>query len=94
MLALRENFLAVHGITAEHWAARYGIEPFSHPCHESGATLSTTAPFAVGQLRGLMAPPCACGNANTPYCLVRDPRFGDLLDGLWPARRRGGRVRG
>lgn len=25
------------------------------------------------------APPCAYGNENTPYCVVRDPRYGDLL---------------
>src|SRR4051794_14752016 len=79
VIASREKFLTIHGITAERWAARYDIEPFEHPCHECGATLRTSIPFAVGQLRGLMAPPCVCGDQNTPYCLVRDARFGDLL---------------
>jgi len=79
MLAPRERFLIAHGVTAESWAARYDIEPFAHPCHDCGKPLTTSIPFAVGELRGLLAPACACGNTNTPYCLVRDPRFGDLL---------------
>ena len=79
MLALRECFLIVHGVTAEQWAKRYDIEPFSHECHECGETLTTSVPFVVGELRGLVAPTCDCGNANAPYCLVRDPKFGDLL---------------
>ena len=79
MLAARESFLIVHGVTTEQWAKRYDIKPFEHPCDECGARLVTSLPFAVGQLRGLMAPACACGNAQTPYCLVRDAKHGDLL---------------
>lgn len=79
----RKNFMTVHGTTAVEWSRRYGIEPLMSDCHECGATLTTSIPFAslCGELRGLMAPECDCGNSNTPYCLVRDPRFGDLFDG-------------
>ena len=69
----------VYGVTAEEWTARYGVEPFSHPCGECGRTLTTTLPFAQGQLRGLQAPPCECGNKQTPFALVRDPKHGDLF---------------
>lgn len=72
--------LVVHGITAEEWMARYGVEPFSHPCSECGRTCTTTIHFAQGELRGLQSPPCVCGNKATPYALVRDPKHGDLLD--------------
>jgi len=77
----RESFLVVHGQNPKRWASRFGIEPFTGPCSRCGAECTTSIPFACEQLRGLMSPPCACGNANTPYCLVRDARFGDLLDG-------------
>jgi len=79
LIASREKFLRIHGVTAEAWASRYGLEPSVYPCSECGAPCVMSVPFAVGQLRGLMCPPCACGNANTPYCLVRDPKYGDLL---------------
>ena len=77
----RERFLVVHGQGARRWAERFGIEPVIAPCSECGGTCVTSIPFACEQLRGLMSPPCACGNEATPYCLVRDARFGDLLDG-------------
>jgi hypothetical protein len=77
----RERFLIAFGVDANRWAARYGIEPFSHPCIECGAALTTTLPFAQGTLRGLVAPQCECGNKNTPYELVRDPAYGDLFTG-------------
>lgn len=78
----RNNFLYVYGVSSEQWAKRFGLEPFTYPCSECGIELTTTIPFAYDQLRGLAAPTCACGNEKTPYCLVRDPKFGDLLD--WP----------
>lgn len=69
----------IYGVTAEAWSARYGVEAFSHPCFECGRILTTSIPFAQGQLRGLQAPPCECGNEKTPYGLVRDPAYGDLF---------------
>lgn len=72
--------LYVHGVTAEEWSARYGIDVFTHPCSECGRPCTTTIPFAQGTLRGLQAPPCECGNERTPFGLVRDPAHGDLLD--------------
>lgn len=75
----RSRFLVIHGQDPKRWAARFDIAPVMHPCSHCGAECVTSIPFACGQLRGLMSPPCACGNVNTPYCLVRDARFGDLL---------------
>ena len=72
--------LYAHGITAEQWTKRYGVLPFSHPCSECNRMLTTTLPFTQGTLRGLAAPECECGNALTPYAMVRDPAVGDLLD--------------
>lgn len=75
-----QRFLIVHGMDAEKWAKRYDLEPFSHSCSKCGVMLTTTLPIALGQLRGLMAPRCDCGNQESPvYVVVRDPRFGDLL---------------
>ena len=74
--------LYVHGVSVETWTARYGVEPFTHPCSECGAPCTTTLPFAQGELRGLQSPECACGNARTPYAIVRDPARGDLFDGF------------
>lgn len=75
--------LYVHGVSVEAWTARYGVEPFTHPCSECGAPCTTSIPFVQGELRGLQAPECECGNALTPYAFVRDPARGDLLDGLF-----------
>jgi hypothetical protein len=77
----RSRFLIIHGITTKSWCARHDLEPYTRPCSRCGAGLTTTIPFAVGQMRGLMAPVCSCGNENTPYCVVRDARFGDLMGG-------------
>lgn len=74
------RLLSVLGADPEKWAAKFGLEPFSAPCSECGSILTTTIPCARGQLRGLRAPTCECGNKRTPYCLVRDSRFGDLLE--------------
>lgn len=76
--------LVIHGISAEAWARRYDIEPCSAPCQDCGVMRTTTVPFACGQLRGLMAPKCECGQEGVPYCLVRDPRHGDLFTGGGP----------
>ena len=77
----RARWLIIHGVTAEAWAKRHEITPYTGPCARCGATLTTSIPFASDQLRGLAAPPCACGNATGPYCVVRDSKYGDLLDG-------------
>jgi hypothetical protein len=73
--------LIVHGVTGEAWAKRYGIVPFTRPCIGCGQPMTTSVPFAQGQLRGLVAPRCSCGNPNQPYCVVRDPKHGDLFSG-------------
>ena len=75
----REKFLIVYGYPPEKWAKRFDIEPFTHACRECKRPMTTTLPFFLGQLRGLMSPPCPCGSDHQPYCVVRDPRFGDLL---------------
>lgn len=73
--------LYVHGATAEEWTRRFGIVPFSHPCYVCGRVLTTTLPFVQGALRGLQAPPCACGDVQTPFAICRDPKYGDLFTG-------------
>mgnify|MGYP000927363090 CR=1 FL=1 len=75
------RFLTAHGVCPKAWAARHELLPFTHPCDECGEPLTTTLPFAQGQFRGLRAPECSCGNEQTPYCLVRERRFGDLFTG-------------
>lgn len=77
----RARFLLVHGVDARRWAKRHDLEPFTHPCGACGEPLTTSIPFAVGTLRGLVAPACRCGNTVTPYCVVRDRRHGDLFSG-------------
>jgi hypothetical protein len=72
--------LMVYGITPEAWTKRFGVLAFSAPCSECGRNCTTSIPFAQGELRGLQSPPCECGNTRTPYALVRDPKYGDLLD--------------
>lgn len=79
----RDSFLRIHGQDASAWAQRYGLEPLRHPCLRCGVILETTIPFAAGEIRGLIAPYCECGNTLVPYCAVRDPKWGDLLDGGW-----------
>lgn len=73
--------IAAQGVDPVRWARRWGIEPFTFPCSQCERDLTTSIPFAVGALRGLVAPRCACGNYLTPYAVVRDPRAGDLLIG-------------
>lgn len=71
MLLGRNRFVTLPGTDPVRWAARYGIRSYTGPCHACGAMLTTSLPFAHGSLRGLVAPPCACGNTSTPYCVVR-----------------------
>jgi len=63
------------------WARRYDIEPFSYPCYWCGRMKHCNIPFVRGTLRGLAAARCPCGSTEDTYCMVRDQRFGDLLDG-------------
>jgi hypothetical protein len=82
----RAGWLLVHGVSAAAWCERWQIEPFSCPCRGCGAMLTPDQPFASGSLRGLVARPCACGyhdhqSRGTPYCVVRDPKHGDLFSG-------------
>lgn len=74
----RSRFLVVHGADPKAWAERHGIEPFVGECSDCGARAETTLPFMTADLRGLKAPPCACGNENTPYCVVGAKR--DILE--------------
>jgi hypothetical protein len=76
----RASFLKIYNINVESWINRYGIEPFESPCYKCGLLFKTTIPIAKGELRGLISEVCSCGNSDTPYCLVRDPTKGDLLD--------------
>ena len=84
--AMREpvRFL-VFGVSAAEWTRRYGVQPFEYPCYVCGRLLATSIPFAQGELRGLAAPQCACGDKQGPYAAVRDPALGDLLMDV-PAR--------
>jgi hypothetical protein len=75
----RNSFKLVLGQDPKAWMDRYGIQPFTLKCG-CGADMTTSIPAFDGQLRALMAPPCACGNTDTPYCVVRDPKHGDLLE--------------
>jgi hypothetical protein len=76
-----EPRLYVHGVTAKEWADRHRIEVFSHPCIDCGRPRTISMPFAQGELRGLQAPPCDCGNDQGPYGLVRAEKYGDLFTG-------------
>jgi len=67
-----EGRLYVHGVSAERWTARYGVEPFSHPCSQCGEMLTTSLPFVQGRIHGLAAPPCKCGNDCTPYAILME----------------------
>jgi len=76
----REKFLIIHNADPKLWAIRYGLEPFEHPCSKCGKKMITSIPIAQGELRGLISPPCLCGNLDTPYCFVRDPKKGDFFN--------------
>lgn len=63
--------LIVHGVTAEAWAKRWGIEPEpAVPCYDCKRPQLCTLPFVRGKLRGLKAPPCECGRVFGPYIVV------------------------
>lgn len=82
MSRLRAGWLVVRGVTLEAWCKRHDLEPYTRECDTCGQPRTCSIPFAVGQLRGLFSPPCACGDAEpTPYCLVRAAKHGDLFGG-------------
>jgi hypothetical protein len=93
MICSSDDFLQVHGVDPTAWAKRWELEPFKTECGDCGAEKHTTIPFAAASgIRGLIAPPCPCGSASRTYCMVRDPKVGDLLDPKFaPSRRKGDR---
>lgn len=73
--------LIIHGVSAEEWTRRYGVEPFSHPCYTCKALRTADIPFRQGTLVGFTAPEkCACGDGGAPFAMMRDPKYGDLFD--------------
>ncbi len=87
MIVDRKRFLIVHGVSTEAWAKRWGLRiPVSYPCHDCGKERVATIPFAVETFRGLVAPTCECGNEFGPYCVIQDPKHGDLWD--WMKRKK------
>ena len=76
----RDKFVRINDVSAEAWARQHEITPYTGPCARCGAEVTTSIPFTSGEFRGLMAPPCACGHTHTPFCIVRDAAYGDLLD--------------
>lgn len=86
--------LFVYGATPEEWERRFGVLAYNHPCSACGRMCRTTLPFAQGTLRGLASPPCECGNARTPFVVVRDSRYGDLFTGAEAHAPRRSRARG
>lgn len=66
----RERIVRLVGGESPAFERRHGLERFTYPCDQCGAPLTTSEPFALGALRGLVAPDCACGNTSTPYAVV------------------------
>jgi len=60
---------AVEG-APEGWGERWGLVPFTAPCQACGEPLTTTVPVMLGNMPGLAAPVCRCGNERTPYGLL------------------------
>jgi len=69
----RDRFLRIMTADPERWASKHDLEQFDAPCQKCGAKLTASVPFATKTARGLIAPPCACGNMVTPYCYVPWP---------------------
>lgn len=83
----RTYFLYIYYADPVKWAKKYDIEPFSHPCKNCGRLFTTTIPFFQGQFHGLIARECECGSDDRPpYCMVRDPKYGDLFSGSSPKK--------
>lgn len=94
MIVSSDDFLVIHGQDPEAWAKKHELEPITATCRHCGRERRTTIPFAAADgIRGLMAPPCPCGSQARTYCMVRDPRWGDLLDPRLAAKRKRRRKR-
>ena len=78
----RESFLEIHNVDPQDWAKRYSLVPIEIPCRVCGEAMKTSQPIAIGDLRGLKAAVCVCGNEDTPYCFVMNPAKGDLISSL------------
>ena len=76
----RKYFLRLYGIDVDWWIKRWDLERTTHPCKCGDHVFEANIPFVQGTLRGLMSEPCPkCGFSGGPFCLVRDPKFGDLI---------------
>ena len=71
----------VHGVTAEEWSARYGIEVFKLPVLRVRTNVHDLDPLRARNPARAPVSPCPCGNEKTPFGLVRDPKHGDLFTG-------------
>jgi hypothetical protein len=60
------------GVNVPRFMRRWGLEAFTSPCPDCSAPMTTTVPYAQGAMRGLVAPRCACGSENIPYCIAWD----------------------
>lgn len=73
----RAKFLMIYGANLSNWASRYGLSPFSVRCTVCKSFQVVGIPFTYGELRGLIAKECACGNPP-PYRVVHF-NGGDIL---------------
>ncbi len=74
------KFLTIHGQDPKAWSAHWGLTPKESSCKGCGKPIKTTIPFAYSRYRGLKAPQCSCGDRSVFYCLVVDPKHGDLFN--------------
>lgn len=70
MTVRHHGMFEIHGADVYAWTRSWGLLPFSRPCSRCGMPLCTTIPIASRRLRGLAAPPCACGSDDAPYLFV------------------------
>ncbi len=84
----RERFIRVLGADPEKWAKCYTLTPATVECYSCAAPRTTSIPFFAGQLRGLIAPTCPCGDDRGPYCVTHvepSESIDELLGKLFPA---------
>ena len=67
----------VYGANLSTWADRYGLKSFSVRCTVCKSFQIVGIPFIYGELRGLIAKECVCGNPH-PYRVVHSDG-GDIL---------------
>lgn len=68
--SLRRRFV-VYGYPLEKWMKKYQLKVFSHPCIQCSKPRLTTLPFFNKNDRGLMAPPCSCGERLQEVATVK-----------------------